>query len=281
MYKKLFKYYFSFLLLLLYACSSTSGYKVRSFLFDGVPDPNEKTLVFIDSLSIDIDSTNTTVIAITKPEGYIHAPYAKKECSSCHDRGAMGKPKMAMPELCYQCHDSQENQYTVLHGPVDSGQCIQCHSPHQSKLNKLLLREGKDLCLNCHEEQSIIGQGIHVEVKEESCTQCHNPHGGNDRFVLQKDACFTCHEDQKPQQNQYVHGPVDARQCNLCHSNHDSPSEKLLVIQGNDLCLNCHNNSDIFKLENHETNKDKTCISCHDPHSSSKQYLTLNLKDRP
>jgi predicted CXXCH cytochrome family protein len=279
---KLFKYYIPlfFILLLLYACSATSGYKVRSFLFDGVPDPNEIILVSTDSLLTVSDSINATAATIKKPDIYIHQPYANKECSSCHDRGAMGKPIMAMPQLCYQCHDTQESQHTVLHGPVAAGQCVECHSPHQSKLEKLLLREGQDLCLNCHEDQSVIGQGIHAQIKEESCTQCHNPHGGNDRFVLQKDACFTCH-DSNIIQNKYVHGPVGSRQCNVCHENHDSTSENLLVIQGNNLCLNCHKAADVFKLKQHETNKKTDCISCHNPHSGNNKYLTLNLKNTP
>nr|WP_277926360.1 cytochrome c3 family protein [Aestuariivivens sediminicola] len=265
-------------MLIVYACSPTSAYRIRSFLFDGVPDPNEVIVVNIDSTNNSIDSTENN-IRLTKPDFYKHPPYAKKECSSCHDRGAMGKPKLDLPELCYQCHEPIERQYPALHGPVSSGQCTMCHSPHQSKFENLLVIEGRNLCLNCHEEESITGKGIHLNITEESCTKCHNPHGGHDKFILQKETCFNCHENKKPvNEYQFVHGPVAAGECNLCHSNHDSSSENLLIIQGNNLCLNCHKTSDIIKSEPHLANKKQMCTRCHDPHLSNNQYLTLNLK---
>jgi len=262
---------------LFYACSASSTYKLRSFIFDGVPDPNENLVTELDSLNTVTDSLDIANVVPVKPEMYVHPPYENRGCSNCHDKRDMAKPKLPVPDLCFECHEAPSSEHSFLHGPVDSGNCTTCHNPHRSKIEKLLRHEGNDLCLNCHEEALVLKNPIHSKIEDNNCTQCHNPHGGNDRFVLQKDACFSCHESSLVDKK-FVHGPVASGQCNLCHDNHESTANKLLLTQGDALCLNCHNTKDLYQGEIHKSTTDQTCISCHNPHASNAPYLTHKLE---
>jgi len=39
------------------------------------------------------------------------------------------------------------------------------------------------------------------------------------------------------------------------------------------LCLNCHNQYDIYALQTHVTSKKQNCTTCHNPHGSNEHYL--------
>ncbi|MCK5443373.1 MAG: hypothetical protein KAJ23_15925 [Maribacter sp.] len=276
MFKKLYTYslVFLFFMTLLYACSSSSSYRMRSFFFDGVPNPADQLQVVLDSTTILDSLGNATVIV--KPDMYVHPPYENRGCNNCHDIQNISKPKLPVPQLCFECHEKPADKFSFLHGPVDAGQCTQCHHPHRSKNDFLLRLVDNDLCLNCHMEAKVLDNPIHEAIGDTNCTQCHNPHGGNDRFVLQKDACFNCH-DTAIVDNEFVHGPVAANQCNLCHDNHESQADKLLKFQGDALCLQCHVRADVLTTAAHKTEAAKTtdCTQCHNPHSSESKYLTL------
>jgi len=172
---------------LFWTCSPKFNYGLKSFLFDGVPDPYKVEVTVIkDSLQIK-DSTLTSTTPTTplvRNEFNLHSPYAKRECNECHNREHMGKPKLPLPNLCYQCHEDFNKTYKVVHGPVASGNCTQCHSPHQSKLKNLLTSTGQDLCMNCHKFDNISIDKNHKEIKGTSCTECHNPHGGDETNLL-------------------------------------------------------------------------------------------------
>jgi len=174
------------LLILLSECSTTQNYKTLSFFFDGVPSPGkELTSEKLDSIiSSDSTALSQKIVPEQKPLINYHSPYQEKDCASCHDQGTMGKFTNPQPELCYQCHDDFKNTYKVLHGPVAGGQCTTCHSPHQSKNEKLLTRTGQSLCLYCHESDQIMAIEDHKEIQDASCTDCHNPHGGENKQLL-------------------------------------------------------------------------------------------------
>lgn len=281
MFLKCFKYCIPFIIILLLfqGCSTSNKYKIKSFFFDGVTNPEEieaikailRDGILQDSLNLTID---TTLVANTAANGptLIHPPYKERACEKCHDRDAMGKPKLGLPELCNTCHTNMEDTFEVLHGPVSSGGCNQCHSPHIAKLDKLLLREGQELCLNCHNEKEVKENKIHDAIEKENCINCHNPHGGENKMILQKGACFNCHEN-FTEKNEFVHGPADAGKCAVCHEQHSSKAKKLLIKPGNELCLDCHNARDVFNEAYHQKETKNTCISCHNPHASNVKHL--------
>jgi predicted CXXCH cytochrome family protein len=81
---------------------------------------------------------------------------------------------------------SAYNRGLWVHGPVSSGLCTVCHSPHSSKYPFMLL-SGKtnEMCRSCHAEGYIMP--IEDHKKDMDCTECHNPHIGKNRFLLKKD----------------------------------------------------------------------------------------------
>lgn len=270
------KSYFLFFIfaLLLVSCGPKGSYGVKSFFFDGVPNPLlEDGAVAIDSVSLGLlDSVALAKIVVKKPAFVIHKPYLEKKCNDCHS-SRMGKLKTPLNELCLTCHDNFDSSYSEVHGPVASGNCAQCHSPHKSKLKGLLLIEGNDLCFNCHDERKIVNYQIHKAIEDKGCTNCHNPHGGATEYLLQKNACFECHTNFEEKYTN-LHGPVGAGGlCATCHESHSSPKESLLKLAGNELCLNCHNQYDIYALQTHVTSKKQNCTTCHNPHGSNEHYL--------
>ncbi len=173
-------------LLYFYGCSTTHNYKVLSFFFDGVPNPNKELANYLkDSLKLK-DSGVVAQSTVNKavPVMKIHPPYQENKCSSCHDQSQMGKLNQAMPEVCYQCHADFSSKFKVLHGPVGGGQCTQCHDPHMSMNDKLLLRTGQSLCLYCHDMKQVLASEVHKDINNTNCTECHNPHGGDDKYIL-------------------------------------------------------------------------------------------------
>ena len=180
-----FSLFLIFTISVLSACTPEKWHRTLSFFFDGVPDSSRtKSVVSNDSI-IKKDTATITITANSDRSGYvIHSPYKEKQCDVCHDPNHRADLTQALPDLCYNCHANFNTKYTYLHGPVASGACIECHSPHLSKNKKLLVRENQDLCLYCHEKTDVLKNEVHKEIGETNCTDCHNPHGGDDKYIF-------------------------------------------------------------------------------------------------
>jgi predicted CXXCH cytochrome family protein len=164
--------------------SCRSSHKVLSTFFDGVPEPRPEQVLHADSLRADSAGMPAASTAPKKPPMVIHSPYQDKACDDCHtaSRGnALSEPQ---PDLCYTCHDDFRESFKALHGPVAAGFCTECHNPHLSKNEKLLVRTGQPLCLYCHEATDVFKNENHEGIDDMNCTDCHDPHGGEDRFLL-------------------------------------------------------------------------------------------------
>ncbi len=260
-----------------WTCSPKLSYGVKSFLFDGVPPLNKTEITSIkDSIQINNVTTKQILASTNQRNKFnLHPPYKDRDCSSCHDRNNMGKTKLPIPKLCYQCHTDFSQKFRTLHGPVASNNCSQCHRPHQSKLKNLLVESGKKLCFSCHDSKQVLENKIHKDIKKTSCIECHNPHGGNNRMSLQPGSCYKCHENYK-KEYKFLHGPVDSGNCFLCHGTHNTKKPNLLINSGNNLCLSCHNSKDIIKTEYHIDIKNNKCIKCHNPHGGENDKFILN-----
>ncbi len=268
------KFIFSLLIMIVLfftACSIQTRYEVLSFIFDGVPDPNNSENIEIKDSAV-IDSTKILNIAanINKPKTYFHPPYQERSCNSCHNNNT-GQVLMPQPGLCYSCHENFEDNYSVIHGPVAGGYCTACHNPHKSKLQNLLLKKGKALCFNCHNPQ-IADNDIHSVAETSNCTSCHNPHGEENTYLLKKGSCYVCHDDFS-KTYKYLHGPVSNGLCNACHATHNSKTEYKLLLSGQNLCFKCHIKKSVLKNENHEGIGDADCIECHNPHGGDDKYI--------
>jgi len=168
------------------ACSPTKRYEVLNFVFDGVPDPNlADSIARQDSLRLLADNTQDD-IAFNLPvsKTVMHPPYKERQCDICHKENSFGELNQSPPDLCYNCHESFSSQYQFVHGPVEAGFCTACHSPHNSKNEKLLTRTGQEICLKCHNKEDVLKNEVHEGIEETYCTECHNPHGGEDRYIF-------------------------------------------------------------------------------------------------
>jgi predicted CXXCH cytochrome family protein len=178
-------YYLLISLILISSCSSQSSYKVLSTIFDGVPDPES-----INSKSIDSIKKTNPKSELTNPEiqitsGSVHPPFKERACNKCHKGGGPGQLKI-MPELCYSCHKDFAAQGTFVHGPINGGYCNECHVPHNSKFEKLLLNDGQDLCFKCHSKEDVLSNEKHSKIDSTKCWKCHNPHVEKNKYMLKK-----------------------------------------------------------------------------------------------
>lgn len=168
------------------ACTPEKWHRTMTFFFDGVPDSSKtKVALASDSLGKKDTAKNKVIVAASVRPGYnLHPPYKEKQCDVCHDKNHKGEYTQPLPDLCYTCHTNYSTKYKFLHGPVASGACVECHSPHMSKYANLQLREGQELCFYCHSKNDIIKTDTHKDIGETNCTECHNPHGGDDKYIL-------------------------------------------------------------------------------------------------
>ena len=72
-----------------------------------------------------------------------------------------------------------------------------------------------------------------------------------------------------------LHGPVEAGQCGSCHKPHGAKEPKLLLAQGTDLCLGCHDQDDVYAGAHHDITNRLDCLQCHDAHGSTRSYLLI------
>lgn len=277
--------YINYLLLIICSslfltCSPKLSYNIRSFLFDGVPDPSKVSLKVInDSIRLN-DSVFANKIrkSTIVNEFIVHEPVKDRQCINCHDRESMGlgETKLPLPDLCYGCHKNFTEPYNTLHGPVASGACTQCHDPHKSKLKKLLKRKGQKLCFTCHTKTLVLENKIHKDIEDTDCIKCHNPHGGSNKFNLRAKSCYNCH-DNFEKKFTFLHGPVASDNCIQCHDSHATKKPKLLIKTGQKLCYSCHNSTDISQNEFHKKIGNKDCITCHSPHGGrNKTFLLID-----
>jgi DmsE family decaheme c-type cytochrome len=116
-------------------------------------------------------------------------------CSSCHNVHDGTKPKLIRAdwtnELCYQCHTEKRGPFLWEHAPVREN-CLNCHNPHGSNHDKMLVSQQPWLCQRCHLNtrhpgtlySNINAAGSSAAVSnraaEHACKNCHqNVHGGN------------------------------------------------------------------------------------------------------
>jgi predicted CXXCH cytochrome family protein len=215
-------------------------------------------------------------------------------CVLCHIIPAAGGPaSLAEPsaELCFKCHDNEEFKGDFTHGPVASGDCLTCHSPHGDGNFPMVRITGRQMCLTCHEEmQSTFTKARfqHRAIVADGCTDCHSPHASDKQYQLTQsvpDVCFKCHEDifKNVETAAVTHSPVtEDAACLNCHNPHLSNVDRLLSEEDMNLCLNCH--SEPIEVDQRELTlmgklleenplhhgpiQFGECSACHNPHGS-------------
>jgi len=250
-----------------------------------------------------------------EPEIVPHEPLAGQTCAECHERSipdgvrcliageqmcllchvipaAGGQAGLAEPsaELCFKCHDEAAFKGDFTHGPVASGDCLTCHSPHGDGHYPMVRITGPQMCLSCHEEMDSVYTRARFQHRAISngCTDCHSPHVSDKQYQLTQsvpEICSGCHEDlfEDMETAAVTHSPVEEdAACLNCHNPHQSDVDRLLSDEDMTLCLECHNEPiEVDKYElalignlleenplHHGPIQFRECSECHNPHGS-------------
>jgi len=112
----------------------------------------------------------------------------------------------------------------------------------------------------------------HAPWAEQACTRCHRDGSMLLIRTVDEGLCQMCHRE-IPGNARYVHGPVAANACDLCHVRHFSARPKLLRDEPDALCLLCHAQGDQLEGDYHDGIELRSCVDCHDPHGGNNQYF--------
>lgn len=195
--------------------------------------------------------------------------------------------------MCAECHstdlrknyDPESNTYSTTWSEIDVS-CEACHGPGSlhvawAKIDPMARPESEDyeltimtsdldsaqmveLCSPCHSRRTILGDYDHTGTEQ------------LDTFVPELLTEGNYHADGQILEEVYVYGSfVQSKMYRMgvkCADCHDSHSTKLLM-EGNDLCLQCHR-ADTYNTAEHHFHKEIhqgkpspgwTCVSCHMP----------------
>jgi len=156
---------------------------------------------------------------------------------------------------CLSCHGDIERGKSV-HPALAMG-CAACHTaidasdvPHKktNKMAKGLSTELPGLCYGCHNKGLFTKKVIHPALGM-GCTTCHNPHASNAESLLVKPVgklCLTCHEKQ-----------ISGKHIMASFALGDTHP-----MSG--------------RADPTNARRELSCISCHNPHSSSQEKLFVN-----
>lgn len=161
-------------------CTPQKHYKVLSFFFDGVPDPNAPPEGELDAES----ATSGRPV----PRAILHKPFAENKCDACHTSasGRFQDFDKADDSSCAKCHEHVQTQFAVMHGPVAIGGCSFCHVPHESSIPALLIDTAPAVCLTCHDRELLPATPAD-HATDRSCLDCHVGHGSDKRGLLRAD----------------------------------------------------------------------------------------------
>lgn len=175
--------------ILLAGCSPQRNYKVLSFFFDGVPDPNKPVGAAQDEMAeFGPRTPGAQVIA------FEHKPYKDGKCDSCHagaDVNNFESFQKVGNAVCLKCHVEKLTQYPVMHGPVVAVECLLCHQPHESTIPGMLNAAAPQVCAQCHERDLLSAKPPEHKLADSKCLECHVAHGGPKHGLLRVDALPT------------------------------------------------------------------------------------------
>jgi len=113
----------------------------------------------------------------------------------------------------------------------------------------------------------------HTPVLEGRCAECHT---GLRRKTAraEADTCTACHR-KLAVAFPYVHGPVAAGKCLICHDPHGSSRPALMTAEPKPLCTGCHDQPS--SLEHIDKARSRVCHLCHNPHASMNRRLLYDI----
>ena len=139
---------------------------------------------------------------------------------------------------------------------------MDCHRPHASLGESLLVTDKRKLCFECHDDPSHNRDGSHWIFRhppaEEDCGGCHLSHASDEKANLKKpqwDLCRSCHPTHDAHSldasSASESGTVQIPEgvlltgdkmivCTVCHRPHGGGFPSLLKEDRSKLCILCH-----------------------------------------
>jgi len=217
---------------------------------------------------------------------FLHPPYAEKSCDMCHQPSKDGKVVLTAADVntvCVTCHADQakEIQTAKVQHPGALGDCTQCHNPHAGSSPGFLQPGPVAACLACHTDLAEQGKKAHPHQPafQQGCATCHTPHGGENAKLLRvsdvNSLCLECHApNARPQGIKGTDlvaifgGKVELPK------DYFSKVPALALVDGRGHPTLNHPVSGLVNIKG-KAPFQMTCLSCHQPHASSKANLLL------
>jgi len=184
-------------------------------------------------------------------------------------------------------------QPNIIHTPETEKLCAPCHNMNATVEQFQGSPEQGNPCYTCHKSM-MTAPFVHGPAGTYTCVYCHALQGERKYAVPKRDAesCLECHADKAAEfkKRKYLHGPIDAGMCEICHDPHGSAYPAQLRAPVNDLCLSCHDKiaNELHAvrtprgkghplkakedLNPQRKGKEFTCVSCHLPHAADVRY---------
>lgn len=218
----------------------------------------------------EVDDSNTCLDChISLKESFSkHTQGNNKTCLMCHQLSSNLKAiideQNKEKNPCYKCHDDKIKSFDreYVHGPIAGGSCMICHSMHGSKNEHHLNFPESMLCFECHDdvEEQINLLTVHKPFMEGNCVGCHDPHSTNNEWILKKSSeeiCLACHDPKSDLKDHKHPFNVEPKKKKVLNDN------LILTSDGKLECLTCHNPHSSRRPFMLKTNKDATCLGCH------------------
>ncbi len=113
----------------------------------------------------------------------------------------------------------------------------------------------------------------HAPVLENRCGECHAGVRGG-AANSEAETCKGCHR-KLAMIYPYVHGPIAAGKCVVCHDPHGSNWPSLMVADARTMCTNCHDQPG--SLDHVEKARSRVCYLCHNPHASMNRKFLYDI----
>ena len=234
-----------------------------------------------------------------------HVKYAheKVSCWSCHGTHDISSPqKFTPPEFCLKCHQAERGFVTSRHFNAKiAGTPVTCESCHL-KAHEVQVVKGlrpvdqTRICSSCHKPDSVaVIAGIHKAPFASgllTCVTCHKGHETvTDIRLISKDACFSCHTNQKIFKE--MKSARGVKLTSLVEQYSHSIHADLLKKNGKGAtCVDCHGSHTIKPASDPESSVNRsnivrTCGKCHSEvehhylNSSHGKALTQGIKYAP
>lgn len=178
-----------------------------------------------------------------------------------------------------------QSDYT-FHTKENEKECLKCHEFDAQPIEKN--DPTPSSCVTCHKD-FFQGENLHpTKMKPFNCLECHKKRQGASGYAftpLNSETCLSCHQDRIAK---YLHGPLEAGECRICHQPHAGEERYRLRRKVNLLCTGCHAGKHYGKIlaaghpilpsmnDARFGGREYNCTGCHDPHgSNSNNYLLL------